>query len=671
MNQVETHRGLTRMLPAFLCALLVSVTFAVTAEAGRAKELRYISPALSTMDSYLYTGGMYAQVTLGTKEGLVQLGPDGQSLVPAQAEGWDSSEDGLTYTFYLRKDNRWYDGSVVTAWDYKAAFIRQMEPGRESKWTWDTPFQYVIRALDFRNGAAREEEVGIDVLDDFTLRFRLAKPYPAFMNAMITGSMFPIHRGSVEKYGDEWHKLENYQGNGPYRIVEFELNSHVILEPNPGYNLPRGNLERIICRFAGRPLEAYQSDEIDFALLGTIADIHYARRDSVMSRELVFTPTSGLSFMRFLYSENPVFWDSRVRRAIGLAFDRHRLVNAIFLGRELPVDMLSTPAMPDWDPDFGDRYNVEEARRLLAEAGYPGGKGIPTARILVPSYLAPEMISEFVVIATMLEENLGIRFKIDNQELGVYADKRISLNPADYIGLCFAASGAPWPNPVYATNWIAAVQWTDDPQTYGTWWAGERRVLQIRTGMIHVEGGEKIADFERLGREVLAYEDSVMALYGEGKHGPYLRGDAQEVLRGWLQAAEDIVQQAREPGTNREWLWRAMNLTVMQLQQYYFQWSHASDLRWRVEELGQDALYERDFARQAVINREIHRLVQGHSWDIPLHVANATAVVKPYVKGIKFCSFWWANPLYVKRVSIADEPTGTATQAVVGAGQGE
>lgn len=245
---------------------------------------------MSTLNSCLYTGGIYAQITLGTKEG----------LIPAQAERWEVSEDRLAYIFIFRRGNRWYDGTSVTAWDYKAAFIYQMEPGRGSKWIWDTPLHYVEKAMDFRNGAARAEEVGVDVVDDCTLR---------------------------------------------------------------------------------------------------------------------------------------------VRRAIVLGFNKRRIMEAIFLGRETPMDMLSTPAMPDWDPGFGMRFDPEEARWLLSEAGYPGGKGIPESVILIPSYLAPEMVSQFVVIAAMLEENLGI-----------YADKRVSLNPSEYVGVCFAVFGAPWPNPIYGAH---------------------------------------------------------------------------------------------------------------------------------------------------------------------------------------------------------------------------
>ena len=369
-------RGSTGWPGGFACGILVAVLFVTSAQAGRLREIRYIGPPVSTLNSYLYTGGMYAQITLGTKEGLVQLDPEG-ALIPAQAKHWEVSEDGLTYTFVLRRDNRWYDGTSVTARDYRAAFIYQMEPGRESKWLWDTPLQYVVKAMDFRNGAAREEEVGVDVPDDFTLRFRLARPYPAFLNAMVTGSMFPIHRGSLEEFGDAWHKLPNYQGNGPYRIVEWELNSHIILEPNPRYNLHRGNLERINSRFAGRPLEGYQSGEIDFALLQSIADIYYAKNHPVLSGELVWTPTSGLSYVRFLFSKNlgllgcprPAGDCARLRQAPDCGDD--------LLGRETPMHMLSTPAMPDWDPELGLRFDLDEARRLLTEAGYPGGEGFP------------------------------------------------------------------------------------------------------------------------------------------------------------------------------------------------------------------------------------------------------------------------------------------------------
>jgi len=640
-----------------LWAFLVAVTFSA-AGAERRREIRYIGPLLSTLDTYLYTGGMYAQVTLGTKEGLVQLSPEGR-LVPAQAERWEVSEDGLTYTFYLRRDNRWYDGSTVTAHDYRAAFLYQMEPNRQSKWMWDTPLQYVKKALDFQNRAARAEEVGIDVLDDFTLRFRLAKPYPAFMNAMITGSMFPIHRGALARHGDQWHKLEHYQGNGPYRIVEWEMNSHVILEPNPNYNLPRGNLERVISRFAGRPMEAYQSNEVDFAGITSIADIYYAKHHPVLSRELVWTPTSGLSYLLFLFSENPVYWDARVRRAIAMGFDKRRIVETIFHGREAPVDMMSTPAMPDWDPGFEDCFDLSEARRLLTEAGYPGGKGIPESVILVPSYLEPERLSQFVTVAAMLGENLGIKFVIDNQELGVYADKRVSLNPPDYLGFCFAASGAPWPDPVYGAQWAQILNWTDDLKAYRTWWEGQRRIIQLRAGMIPYEKGGAVADVERVNREVRACGDSVLALHENERHGPYLRREAEEVIRGWRESGEDLVRRAKAPGADLGRLWKEMCLTILQVKQYHYQWAHASDLRWRLEEMRQEALHSRDPARRAEIDREMHRAVLGNSWVIPLHVMNYSNLVKPYVKGLKFCPYWWGNPLYMKWVSIEEDQKAT------------
>jgi oligopeptide transport system substrate-binding protein len=602
---------------------------------------------------------MYAQVTLGTKEGLVQLAPDGRSLVPAQAERWEVSEDGMTYTFYLRKDNVWYDGTPVTAWDYEAAFIYQTEPGRQSKFTWDTPLPYVERVMDFRNGAARAEEVGIDVLDDYTIRFRMGLPYPAFMNAMITGSMFPIHRGSLEKYGEDWHKPEHYQGNGPYRIVEWELNSHVIVEPNPLYNLPRGNLERAISWFAGRPLEAYQSEEVDFSIIGgSIADVYFARRHPVLRNELVLVPTSGLCFVGFMFSENPVFWDARVRRAVAMAFDEAAIVEAIYQGTQVPMRMMSTPAMPDWEEDFGIRYDPEAARRLLAEAGYPGGEGFPRATLLVPSSQIPQVISEFVAIAKMIRDNLGIDFRIDNQEWGVYADKGYNLlNDEDYFGLTYLAAGAPWPNPVYGGQWAQNVIWTDSLEVYKPWVDMQQEIFRIMSGMVEVDGGETVGDFERLSRKIGTYRDSVLALYADGRHGPHLREEAEYAFQGWMQTADEILEEARAPNAKLDRLWKEINATLVRVQQSHYESKHWSELRWRLEEMRQDALRERDLERQSAINREMHRLVLEHGRYIPLRVTISAALVKPYVKGLTFCPYWWGNPLYLKRVSIEDRET--------------
>lgn len=172
--------------------------------------------------------------------------------------------------------------------------------------------------------------------------------------------------------------------------------------------------------------------------------------------------------------------------------------------------------------------------------------------------------------------------------------------------------------------------------------------------MIQLEGGEDVADFERVHRQIRAYKNWVMALYANGEHGPHLWQEAETAMMGWQEAGNEILQAVQEPDADLKWQWKAMKVTLLQVKEYYFQWSHTSDLRWRLEKMRQEAHHARDPASQAEINREVHRLVQAYSWDFPLHVANATALVRPYVKGLKFCAYWWANPMYLKWITIED-----------------
>lgn len=354
------------------------------------------------LDPSLISDTASMNACLGLFEGLMQYDPITNKAVPALAESWTTSEDGLVVTFKLRKA-AWSDGHPVTAEDFVYAMKRILDPETGADLGY-LPAMVLEGGRDFNDGKAPFDGVGIRAVDHRTLEYRLKAPAPYFVEMTCNSAFWPLPSWAVDKYGTRWTRSNNIVTNGPYLLSEWVRGSHLLLERNPGYwDAAAVRLERVRIITGGDAaavLAAYARGDIDW-VSGIPADPPEAvmLRPDYQSADRLATTYYVFNVMR------QPFDDIRVRRALAASVDKKALVDTFFGGRQSVTDSMA-PAMDGYVPQAGQGYDPDAARRLLAEAGYPGGKGFPHVELLYYPNANVEQVSAF--LQAQWKENLGI-----------------------------------------------------------------------------------------------------------------------------------------------------------------------------------------------------------------------------------------------------------------------
>jgi oligopeptide transport system substrate-binding protein len=401
-----------------------------------------------TLDPSLIVGQPDGRIAGALFEGLTNFDENGR-VVPGVAERWDVSPDGRVYTFHLRDGARWSNGDPVTARDFRDSWYRTLEP--------DTGAEYAYQLYYIHNGEAINEgklpnayaqfcSTGAQVLDDRTLRVTLDNPTPFFLDLCATTPLYPVHLPSVKKWGDDWIKPGKLVSNGAYELAEWRINDRVRLVKNPYYwdaaHVSMASIDALPISRANTAFNFYAAGQADLILDKGI--VPPALMTDLRKRpDFHSAPFLGTYFVRFNVTR-PAFKDARVRRAFSLVIDKQLIVDKITRGGELPADSIVPPNCAGYQPPPGLTYNPEEARRLLAEAGYPGGKGFPLVTYLYSEGELNEAIA--VELQSMFREQLGITIALERQEFKVYLN---SMNSLDY-DLC-------------RSTWVGDY---DDPNTF-------------------------------------------------------------------------------------------------------------------------------------------------------------------------------------------------------------
>jgi ABC-type transport system substrate-binding protein/class 3 adenylate cyclase len=287
--------------------------------------------------------------------GLLQLDGD-LNVLPAIAESFRLSPDGTTYRFEIRQDARWSDGVPVTAADFAYA--------------WDT-----TRKEGLLTAHLLEQIEEAASLDQHTLELRLREPRESLLYLLAIPATFPWPRHKCEELGDEWRLPENLVGNGPFGLAGF-TDSEYVLEPSDGWSLPRGNVREAHFSIASPEdaAERWLAGELDLLRM-----IRAWTQEAVASPETVLESSGGLAtwYVAFV-SNRPPFDDVRMRQAFAHATDRRTLRSVSgFPGEPAERGGMIPPAMPAHSHRVGLAYDPNLARRLLAEAGFPDGSGLP------------------------------------------------------------------------------------------------------------------------------------------------------------------------------------------------------------------------------------------------------------------------------------------------------
>jgi oligopeptide transport system substrate-binding protein len=420
---------------------------------------RGIGAELPDLDPHLATGTSEYNVLSALLEGLVGEDPIDLHPVPGVAENWEISPDGLVYTFHLRTNARWSDGAPVTATDFIASFRRMLLPAFGARYA--TMLYPVLNAEAYHLGRLADfRQVGFTALDERTLRITLGYPTPYFLSMLSHPAWLPVpvatiaRYGPVDRPGNSWARPGRFVGNGPFVLTTWRRNQVIIVEKSPTYwDAARVRLHAI--HFY--PIDSLDAEERAFRA-GQIhltealppARIDAYRRDQ--PQLLRIDPYLGTYFYR-LNVARPFLNEPRVRRALALAVDREAVVEHILRGGQLPAHAFTPPGMANYTPPPGIATDFAEARRLLGEAGYPGGQGLPPFELLFNTSEGHQLIAE--AIQEMWRRELGVEVHLVNQELKSTLDARQTgeyqilrsvwigdyTDPTSFLGVWTSGSG--------------------------------------------------------------------------------------------------------------------------------------------------------------------------------------------------------------------------------------
>lgn len=356
-------------------------------------------------------------------EGLVTCDKDG-NIIPAGCTEWTVSDDGLVYTFKLREDAKWTDGKPVTAHDYVYALKRALDPATAAMYSWYIKM-FIKNSTEYADGTCTEEELGIKALDDFTLEYTLNAPATYFPQALLQGVWLPLRQDAVEADPEQWvYHADTCISNGPFVLEEYKIGSHISFKKNENYwGADEVSIDEVRYTFMTgdtTALAAFRAGDVDgFSNVPTADLVDIITTDN---RLHTFDRLS-FNFLR-LNTSTPGLDNPKVRRAINLGIDRQAYLDGMGVGLTTSVALGPVPkglmlAGKDFREVSGDNGlsatgNIEEAQKLLAEAGYPNGEGLPVYRIVC----ANDGRANAEIMQQMLETNLGIKteiYSVDNK----------------------------------------------------------------------------------------------------------------------------------------------------------------------------------------------------------------------------------------------------------------
>ncbi|MCT4593230.1 MAG: peptide ABC transporter substrate-binding protein [Anaeromicrobium sp.] len=360
-------------------------------------------------------------------------------VTPAVAESYEISEDGKTYTFKLR-DAKWSDGQAITAGDFEYAWKRALDPNLIPQPS-EYAFQlfYVKGAQDAYEGKGSLDDVAIKAIDDKTLEVELIAPTPYFLELTAFYTYMPVRKDMVEKDPAKWAtNPETAVSNGPFTLSEYLLGDKIVLKKNENYwqadKVKMDKIEAFMIVDYSTNLAAYESGDIH-ANEGSVPPQEIPRLLEDKNSGFEIKPSIGTYYYIFNVTKAP-FDNPKVRRALTLAIDRKQITENVSKGGELPATGFVPPGLLDAEGnefrtvagDYGikETSDLEEAKKLLAEAGYPDGKGFPAAEVLYNTSEGHKAIGE--AIQEMWRKNLGISVELRNQEWAVFQDTRHSGN---------------------------------------------------------------------------------------------------------------------------------------------------------------------------------------------------------------------------------------------------
>jgi peptide/nickel transport system substrate-binding protein len=374
-------------------------------------------------------------------EGLVKLNQNDLSVIPALAEKWEKNADATQWTFFLRKGVKFHDdpcfdggkGREVTAKDFKYCFDLLCTSNPENQQFSNSFKDRVVGANEYFQSTVDKKPLaggvaGVKVIDDYTLQINLVRPFAGFLNILSTPGGWLYPQEAYEKYGVDMRV--KCVGTGPFQVKSIKEGEAVILERNPNYwNVDEhGNQLPYLDAVKYTFIKEKKSELLEFKrgnldmifrlpiemIPDILGELDHAKEGN-KPFDMQVTPAMSVFYYGFQH-QSDIFNKKEVRLAFNYAIDREKIVNYTLQGEGIPgIYGIVPPSFKNYDSKSlkGYSFDVDKAKKLLAQAGYPNGKGFPKLTLQINSGGGDRNVQTAEVIQKMLKENLNIDVEIN------------------------------------------------------------------------------------------------------------------------------------------------------------------------------------------------------------------------------------------------------------------
>lgn len=374
--------------------------------------------------------------------GLVRIDKD-LEVVADLAESWKTSDDGKTYTFYLRKNAKFHDGKQVTATDVKYSWERACDPVVKSPKA-RSFLADIVGAKERLEGSASEIS-GIKVVDDYTLEVTIDAAKPYFLAKLAQPVAFIVDRNNVAQ-GVKWYERPN--GTGAFKLKTWEKDTLLVLERNDDFYLEPAKLKNLVFKlFAGDPMQLYENGEIDITSVDTDNQDKVLDPANPLNTELVTGSVYDVSYIGFNVSKAP-FDDPKIRQALATALDVSKLIDVTVKGQAERAAGFVPPGIPGNNSSLQPLpYDLEKAKQLIKESSYQSVDKVPPVTIYVAFGVGP--IEQAIIgmwqalglqVNTQVISNLDdyfARFHRKEFQVYVYGWRADYIDPQDFLEIFF------------------------------------------------------------------------------------------------------------------------------------------------------------------------------------------------------------------------------------------
>ncbi|NTZ37229.1 oligopeptide ABC transporter substrate-binding protein OppA [Enterobacter sp. JMULE2] len=428
----DHHHKKNLVAAGILTALIAGNAMAADVPAGvqlaeKQTLVRNNGAEVQSLDPHKIEGVPESNVNRDLFEGLLVTDVDGHPA-PGVAEKWEN-KDFKVWTFHLRKDAKWSDGTPVTAEDFVYSWQRLANPNTASPYASYLQYGHIANIDDIIAGKKPVTDLGVKAIDANTFEVTLSEPVPYFYKLLVHPSVSPVPKSAVEKFGEKWTQPANIVTNGAYKLKDWVVNERMVLERNPQY---WDNAKTVINQVTYLPISSevtdvnrYRSGEIDMTYNNMPIEL-FQKLKKEIPKEVHVDPYLCTYYYEINNQKAP-FTDVRVRTALKLALDRDIIVNKVKNQGDLPAYSYTPPytdgmklVEPEWFKWSQEKRN-EEAKKLLAEAGYTADKPLTFNLLYNTSDLHKKLA---IAVASIWKKNLGANVKLENQEWKTFLDTR-------------------------------------------------------------------------------------------------------------------------------------------------------------------------------------------------------------------------------------------------------